>query len=171
MKICRQCNRTLDDSQFRPTASRSKGIRKRVAGPHSSRNICRFCESRNTQAHNFLAKLEAGERVDEKKLEQLRTYYSMLMKAGYEPITKAARRLMGLSVDVPYNGGFGTSVDLTAECMSSMQDLYEHISMLRSRSYTDVDEADAAHRRLTDRLKKTGLYEEATNLLDEWWFE
>ena len=162
MKTCQQCHRTLDDDQFRQPASRGTGLRKRKIG---SRNLCRLCESKNAQAHYFMQKLDAGDVVDEVKLAALRMHYKTLMDCGYQPVTAAARRLMGLPTQ---EGGL---VEPRPNHLHGVYDLYEHISKLRSREYASVDEADEVHRRLSHRLRSAGLYEEATNLLDDWWME
>jgi hypothetical protein len=58
-----------------------------------------------------------------------------------------------------------------ALCLDEVGELYGHITALRNRSYSSFNEADSVHRKLTGRLREAGLYEEATNLLDDWFME
>ena len=162
MKMCQQCHRTLDDDQFRQNTSRGAGLRKRKVG---ARNICRLCESKNAQAHYLMQKMDAGESVNEATLGALREHYGRLLDAGYEIVTGAARRLMNLPLQ---EGGL---VVPNARQLQGDYDLYEHVGKLRRREYASVDEADKVHRQLSSRLRTAGLYEEATNLLDDWWME
>ena len=156
MKICKQCGRTLDDECFRKTAPRGRGVYKTTQG---SSTICRECESLNIRAHTALKKIEAGIPVD---TSQLRQHYQLLTDMGHPPVTAAARRLMGLE---PLSASKETNTLL------ANTDLLMHIKKIRDRSYASFDEADEAHRRLEDRLKAAGLYEEENELLEVWYDE
>ena len=153
MKTCKQCGRNLEDTAFRPTKSRSKGIYNTKTG---SSTICRECESLNNRAHQVL------KNGDEKMAEILKQHYAKLMAVGHPPITAAARRLMGLAP-------LEKSTKQNSLLSSAL--LYDHIAKVRNRTYSSFDEADAAHRRLEMQLREAGLYEEAANLLDEWYME
>lgn len=159
MKTCKQCHRQLDDSCFRPTKSRGKGLRQSKTG---TKTICRQCESINTQAHNIVAAMDAGKPVNEEKLKQLKRHYQLLMDLGHPLVTAAARRLMG--IDAESSDGSGAVIDADA-------DLYEHILAVKNRSYSSFDEADEVHSRLTPRLRAAGLYEDVNNLMDRWFEE
>jgi hypothetical protein len=106
--------------------------------------------------------LEAGQRVDEEKLNKLKTHYQMMLDMGYPLVTAAAKRLMG--IDDGSSTNRETSVDKDA-------DLYAHILAVRNRTYSSFDEADEVHVRLAQRLHAVGLYEEVNNLMDEWFEE
>ena len=153
MKTCKQCGRTLDEVCFRQTKSRSKGIYKTSTG---SSTMCRECESLNNRAH---AALRRGDTV---AIETLRNHYQNLMDAGHPPVSAAARRLMGLE---PLQ-----SVRETNSLLINTE-LLAHIAKVRDRSYASFEEADAAHRRLADQLRASGLYGEANELLEEWYDE
>ena len=148
MKQCRQCGRSLDESCFRKTKSRSAGIYKTKQG---SRNICKECESMNVRAHKALKdnNIEA--------LDSIRRHYQQLNDAGFPPITSAARQVLGMST--------------TKSTVATLGDLYEHIGMIRRREYATFDDAEKRHKELLQRLVDTGLYEEANNLLDDWYLE
>lgn len=161
MKICKQCHRELDESCFRQTKSRSAGLRKSTPG---TKTLCRSCESLNIQAHNIVKALAAGQPVDELKLSKLKQHYQRFLDAGYPLVTKAAATLVGVNTVAQNQLTYAESADSLAE-------LYEHIAKVRTRSYSSVDEADAAHRALVGRLRAAGLYEEVNNLLDRWFEE
>ena len=112
----------------------------------------------------MVAAMEAGEPVNEVKLNQLRKHYQMLMDVGYPLVTAAAKRLMGVSDDETTKPGEDTPLMADA-------DLYEHIAAVRNRSYSSFDEADEAHSRLAQRLRDAGLYEDVNNLMDAWFEE
>ncbi len=154
MKICKQCGRNLDESCFRPTKSRSRGIYTPSSTGCST--MCRECESLNNRAHAAL------KRNDEAAIVALKQHYEMLDRMGYPPVSAAARRLLGLE---PLNSGRETN-----KLMASLS-LREHVMKIRDRLYSSVEEADAEHRRLETQLRDAGLYEEATNLLDDWYME
>lgn len=154
LKICKQCGRTLEESCFRQTKSRSRGIYK-TALPGSS-TICRECESLNNRAHAAL------KRGDAEAIETLRRHYQNLTDAGHPPISAAARRLMGLE---PLHAGNETN------SLLMHTELLTHVAKIRDRSYSSFEEADETHRRLTDQLKASGLYGEANELLEEWYDE
>lgn len=161
MKTCQQCHRALEDDQFRPTPSRGAGLRKRKTG---SRNICRYCESKNTLAYRYAKRLDEGQPVDEAALRDLKHYYRLLLDAGYQ-LPSMGRRLLGLDDEE------AADKQRSALRLDEADELYTHIAALRQRSYSNIDEADSVHRKLTSRLRDTGLYEEATNLLEEWFME
>ena len=154
MKICKQCGRSLEEDQFRKTKSRSKGIYKDTKT--GTKTICRACESLNIRAHNAL------KNNDEAAIAKLQEHYMRLLKAGHPPVSAAAQRIIGYAVQ-----------DSKADSNSllNITDLLEHAAKVRSRSYASVDEADKVHRGLTVRLKEAGLYEEITDLLDDWYME
>ena len=153
MKVCKQCGRMLDETCFRPTKSRSKGIYRTSTG---SSTICRECESLNTRAHTAL------KRDDVDTMDMLRQHYRNLMDAGHPPVTAAARRLMGMEPLQPPK---------ETNTLLANTELLVHIAKLRDRSYSIFDEADAVHRRLLDKLKASGLYGEANELLEDWYDE
>ena len=165
MKICLQCRRELDESCFRQTASRSTGLRKSKTG---TKTICRSCESINVQAHRVVGDAAAGRPVDPDKVQRLRRHYQLLIDVGYPPVTKAARTLMGLE---PLDAGAQRVLLDAAGEMDKLADLYEHISKVRTRSYSSFDEADRVHRTLVDRLRAAGLYDEVNDLMDRWFEE
>lgn len=155
MKQCKQCGRTLDESCFRQTKSRSKGIYK-SAGP-GTKTICRSCESLNIRAHNAL------KNNDQEAISVLKEHYEKLNSAGYPPVTAAAQRLLGLAAQTAKR--CNDALELTQR----NEEVLEHANKVRQRLYSSVDEADAAHRKLHDELQRLGLYEEITDLLDDWY--
>lgn len=161
MKTCKQCHRLLDDSCFRPTKSRVRGLRKPAVSEPKSKTICRQCESINVQAHNMVAALETGKPVDTDKLSKLKKHYQTLIDLGYPLVTAAARRLMEVDDTC---GPAATALDADA-------DLYAHILAVQNRTYSSFEEADEAHSRLTPRLRARGLYEDVNNLMDRWFEE
>lgn len=169
MKICKQCNRTLDEKEFRPVKSRSKGIRASEPG---TRAVCRCCERVLTQAYGLLKDLDAGRSVDEAKLDRVLSYYKGLMQAGCRLTHSAAQRLVGLYSTADEMRAAATRADDDSIAAAQhLGDLYKHIEMLRARSYSSFDDADMAHHALVPRLREAGLYEEANNLIDDWFFE
>ena len=159
MKTCKQCGRTLDDACFRKTKSRSKGIYKNVS--QGSKTICKDCESMNIRAHRALKE------NDQRTIELLRSHYKKLYGLGYPPISAAAKRLLGIEVEAAKPKD--NEVYIFTESYDA--EVLEHAYKVRTRSYSSVDEADEVHRRLEDKLKEADLYEEITNLLDEWYMD
>lgn len=160
VKVCQQCHRTLEEDQFRPTPSRGTGLRQRKTG---SRNICRSCESKNTLAYRYAKRLAEGLPVDEAALLDLKAFYGNLLMAGY-PLPSMGRRLLGI-------GEAPAGQTAPPPERENLAELYGHIYKLRRRSYSSVDEADEVHRQLAGRLRDAKLYEEANNLLDDWFLE
>ncbi len=156
MKTCKQCGRTLDDSYFRKTKPRGRGIYKTTQG---SNTMCKDCESLNVRAHNALKKIEAGIPVDTTVLKQ---HYQRLSDAGHPPVTAAARRLMGLESATRGRETNGLLLN---------NDLMEHIAKVRDRSYSSFDEADAMHRQLESRLREAGMYDMENEMLEAWYDE
>lgn len=168
MRVCKQCERHLDDSNFRVRKSRARGIYDVVAKPHYN-TICKECEALNMRAHTMLKKIEAGQPYDEDALRQLKEYYSSLLESGREPITAAARRLIGMQpLDWPNRP---TKADDMMRLVRSTKQLLEHIDKVRCRAYDSFEQADAVHRRLTPQLKEAGLYEEVNNMMDDWYMD
>lgn len=165
MKKCKQCQRLLGIDNFRPTKSRSTGIRKSTTG---TRTMCRECESLNVQAHSIVKLIDAGAQYNVDKLRKLKEAYQVFVDAGYPLVSAAAQRLMygGISKVAE-----STDIRIAVPKRDDLTDLYEHITKLKERSYSSCDEADEVHKALVGRLHKAGLYEEATELLDEWWFD
>ena len=159
MKTCKQCGRTLDDACFRKTKSRSKGIYKNVS--QGTKTICRDCESINVRAHRALKE------NDQETIEKLRKHYIMLYGAGYPPVSAAAKRLLGIEVEEAKP----RENNLESRLKKYDEEVFEHAYKVRTRSYSSVDEADEVHRRLESRLKEADLYEEITNLLDDWYMD
>lgn len=159
MKTCKQCGRTLDDACFRKTKSRSKGIYKNVS--QGTKTICRDCESINVRAHRALKE------NDQATIELLRKHYIKLYGAGHPPVSAAAKRLLGITVEQTSK----RENDLMSRLQKYDNEAFEHAYKVRTRSYSSVDEADEVHRRLSDRLRYADLYEEITNLLDEWYMD
>lgn len=159
MKKCKQCGRTLDESCFRPTKSRARGAAAATTGFST---LCRSCESLNSSAHQLMKRIDADLPFSRETHKRLVYHYTQMTAAGHPPLTAAARRLMGLE---PI-GRANEKNPLVTDA-----DLLAHIAKIRHREYSSFDEADAAHRRLAERLRESGLYEDATTLLDEWWFE
>lgn len=167
MKTCKQCKRTLALDNFRVVKSRSTGKRASTPGV---RSVCKYCENMNTQAHNLLRDIEAGRHIDEEKLVRVREYYLMLVNAGYTLVHSAPKRLLGISTAASLHrhhkppqhpGGVVVTRDM----------LYSHIQKLRDRAYDSFDAAEAAHKCFNKALREAGLYEEANNLIDEWFEE
>lgn len=156
MKICKQCGLELDDSQFRPTKSRSAGKHKSKTG---SSTICRCCESLNVRAHNALRD------NNQEAIATLRDHYKRLYALGYPPVTAAARRILGEEVQTR------STNELLSRTMQYDAEVLEHAYKVRTRSYSSFDEADAVHRQLTDQLKEADLYEEINNLMDDWYMD
>lgn len=161
MKTCKQCGRTLDESCFRKTKSRSRGIYKNVS--QSTKLFCKDCESLNVRAH------QAMKTNDEAAMELLREHYRRLELLGHPPMSAAAKRLMGMSVDT--NASRYRQNPLLEQLQQHDNELLEHARKVRERSYTSVDEADQVHRRLEQQLRDADLYEEITNLLDDWYMD
>lgn len=161
MKICKQCGRTLDDACFRKTKSRSKGIYKNLS--QGTKTICKDCESLNIRAHTAL------KYNDTAAIEKLRAYYERLASLGHPPVTAAAKRLLGVEAD---SGASRIKENALFESiMQSDTEVLEHARKVRERLYSSVDEADEVHRKLVDKLKEADLYEEITNLLDDWYMD
>lgn len=159
MKTCKQCGRTLDDACFRKTKSRSKGIYKNLS--QGTKTICKDCESINVRAHRALKE------NDKETIELLRRHYIMLYGAGYPPVTAAAKRLL----DIPVEPSSSRENNLVHRLKKYDEDVFEHAYKVRTRAYGSVDEADKVHRQLESRLREADLYEEITNLLDEWYMD
>ncbi len=163
MKTCKQCGRTLDDACFRKTKSRSKGIYKNLS--QGTKTICKDCESINIRAHNAL---KSG---DEVAVAKFRNYYERLALLGHPPVTAAAKRILGIDVEEgPANGRIREN-SLFETIVGQSAELLEHARKVRERSYASVDEADQVHRRLEQQLRDADLYEEITNLLDDWYMD
>lgn len=159
MKKCKQCGRMLEDDQFRPTKSRSNGIYKTTKLGSSS--ICRSCESLNVRAHKALKD------CDEAAIEKLRTHYQKLQGIGLPPVTAAAKKLLGIVSP----SGMPIDKAETNKALNYDYELLAHAEAVRNRTYTSVDEADAVHKRLAERLKQAGLYAEISDLLDDWFMD
>lgn len=160
MKTCKQCRRELADEHFRKVESRSKGVRKSKPG---RRPICKYCENMNVQAHCIVKALDAGKPVDEAKISRVKSYYQVLVDAGYPILTAAAQRLMGVASK--------PTVDEAAQSNTNDKHLYEHIEKLRKRLYASFDEAESIHNSLLTQLSAAGLYADANDLIDEWFEE
>ena len=161
MKTCKQCGRTLDDACFRKTKSRSKGIYKNTT--QGTKTICKDCESLNIRAHTAL------KYNDTVAIEKLRGYYERLAQLGHPPVTAAAKRLLGIEADSEVTRTKENS--LFGSVMQCDNEVLEHARKVRERLYSSVDEADQVHRQLESRLKEADLYEEITNLLDDWYMD
>ena len=161
MKTCKQCGRTLDDACFRKTKSRSKGIYKNLS--QGTKTLCKDCESINIRAHRALKE------NDTETIEKLRKHYRMLYGAGHPPVSAAAKRLLGIDVDVAQSRSRNNSLESRLSMFD--EEVMEHAYKVRTRAYDSVDEADEVHRKLADRLKDADLYEEITNLLDDWYMD
>lgn len=154
MRVCKQCGQELDESCFRKTKSRSTGRYQTNTGYST---LCKGCESLNQRAY---AALKSGNLEAQ---EKLRAHYQRQWdELGLPPVTAAARRLLGLEdpADRPESNKVLVDADLRI-----------HAAKVRDRTYSTVEEADAVHRQLTDRLQAAGLYEETTNLLDDWYMD
>lgn len=156
MKQCKQCGRVLDEEYFRKTKSRSKGLYKNLS--QGTKTICRSCESLDVRARR------AMKDNNEAVICELREHYKRLLLAGHPPVTAAAR-------DIISEADFAATHSNDALRMTSMYDdeVLEHAYKVRTRSYDSVDEADKVHRQLADRLRAVDLYEEVTDLLDDWY--
>lgn len=157
MKKCKQCGRMLEEECFRKTKSRSNGIYKNTS--QGTKTICRSCESLNIRAHRALKD------NNEEAMSQLREHYRRLSLAGYPPVTAAAQRLLGSATNsIRQNEALCHTANYDAEVL-------EHAYKVQTRSYSSVDEADRIHRQLEDKLREADLYEEITNLLDDWYMD
>ena len=92
----------------------------------------------------------------------LKLHYENLVALGRPPVTAAARRLLGMQ---PLDRGLETNKLLSSSI------LLDHIAKIKNRTYSSFEEADAMHRRLEVQLREADLYEEAANLLDDWYME
>lgn len=156
MKVCKQCGLELDDSCFRQTKSRSTGKNKSKTG---TKTICRSCESLNVRAHNALRD------NNEEAIAMLREHYQRLLALGHPPVTAAAQRLLDANAPVRQSN------DVLNYTMQYDAEVLEHAYKVRNRQYSSFDEADAVHRRLADKLRKSDLYEEINNLMDDWYMD
>lgn len=156
-KTCKQCGRTLPVDKFRKYVPRGKGIYTTTQGHHT---LCKDCEAISARAANAM---KTG---NQEVIDKLTAYYKSLQDRGLAPVTAAARRLLGMDV-----ANKSTDLDSLLTSTTTSSALDDHCRKVRERLYSSVDEADRAHRRLADRLKEAGLYEEITNLLDEWYLE
>lgn len=168
MKTCKQCGRYLDDSSFRVRKSRAKGLYN-VADKKHLNTICKECEALNMRAHKLLKQMDAGLPYDQAALRQLQDYYNRMATSGREPITAAARRLIGMEpLDWPNRP---TRAERMLRSTRDIKALIEHLDKVRCRAYDSFEQADAVHRRLTPQLKEAGMYEEVNNLMDDWYMD
>lgn len=118
------------------------------------------------RAHTILKKKDAGAPYDKAAEAQLIAYYTRMAETGREPITAAARRLMGLD-------GLDNKNDAQSLIDSTLRvdELSVHYDKVKFRAYTTFDEADEVHRRLTPRLREAGLYEDVNNMMDDWYMD
>ena len=165
MKVCKQCGRTLPDEFFRPYVARGRGIYSTTQGRHT---ICKDCESMSNRAAAALKK------NDIVAIAKLTKYYETLQSRGYAPVTAPAKKLLGISTTQTKAASLDDAIQAmlgntgTNECVDKAQ---EHYKRIKERTYESAEEADRVHRTLEDSLRAAGLYEEATELLDEWYFE
>ena len=161
IKRCKQCGRELPVSRFRRYKSRGAGVRNTNTGYNT---LCRDCESISNRA---AAALKRG---DEDTLSKLRTHYKALQDRGLPPVTASARRVLG--EDVAVSRGVDTLDSLLAQVSGvGESDISRHCRLLRERAYSCVDEAYEVHKTLVARLTEAGLYEEANELLEDWFDE
>lgn len=163
-KTCKQCGRYLPIDEFRKYVPRGKGIYKTSQGHHT---ICKTCEAISARASTALSKNDA------ETIEMLREHYKVLQSRGYEPVTAPAKRILGVDTVVER-----ARRDTLADMLSMTQgvgesELDRHCRLVRQRGYESAEAADAAHRRLADELKTYNhdLYEEITELVDDWYME
>lgn len=169
MQKCKQCLRLLPKQNFRVVKSRSTGARK--SRGDSLRSVCKQCENMNVQAHQLL-KLPLADAVRTDKWRSVVQYFRILRDGGV-PITLGAAAQVLAIVD-GLEGRVSTKHAEPAAVTTPTYDtneLYQHIYKLRTRSYSSFDEADTVHKSLVGALTDAGLYEEANNLIDEWFEE
>lgn len=169
MKTCKQCGRDLPVDSFRPYAARGRGIYNTKQGRNT---ICKECESISSRC---AAAIKKG---DEALLDKFKSHYAALQERGYEPVTAPAKKLLGI---VDNSAGTGASTIAHRRRTKSLDDLMSgvlgisetqvHLDKLRSRSYLTFEEAEQTHLKLESSLRATGLYEEASDLLDAWFME
>lgn len=162
MKQCKQCGMLLNDEAFRKTKTRSKGLYKNLS--QGTKTICRSCESLDVRARRAMN--EGNEEV----CGQLREHYMKLLRAGHPPVTAAAKRILGNA----YIDAAAQVRSVTSNASLKLTDSYDtevldHAYKVKNRLYASVDEADKCHRELESRLREADLYEEITDLLDEWY--
>lgn len=158
-KVCKQCGRTLPVDNFRKYTPRGKGIYNTTQGRYT---ICKDCESVSNRTNTAL------KNGDNAAIEKLREHYAMLMDRGFPPVTAPAKRILDLVDDYwPKD----TKLDQLLDSFKHESELEAHCRLVRTRGYASFDEADEVHRRLDAELRESGLYEEITDLLDEWYME
>ena len=157
-KACKQCGRSLSIDNFRKYTPRGKGIYKTKQGYHT---LCKHCEAISARA---AAAMKSG---DQEAIDKLVDYYKSLQDRGLEPATAAARKILGLDVERKV----AVTLDDLLSSTTDNSDLIDHCRKVRERLYASAEEATEVHKRLAYRLKETELYEECTNLLDDWYFE
>lgn len=157
-KMCKQCGRDLPIDKYRRYTARGAGMRYTMPGYNT---ICKDCESINNRA------AAAMKRGDEAMIGKLREHYKVLQDRGFPPVTAAARRLLGVEAEV--RDDRKSLDDLLAQVSGiGVTDAERHCRLLRERSYVSVDEAYEVHKTLVAELTKEGLYEVATELLEQW---
>jgi len=168
-KQCKQCGRILELDKFRKYSSRS---RTKKEGPTGCNTVCKDCESINMKAYNLSRNTNLTQQ-DLEMLDKIKQHYTALMERGYPPVTAAARKLMNYEQpDGPASlVRAERSLSAFGEIANYTKVLTEHIQKIKDRSYASFDEADAKHKELVDKLRGAGLYEQATDLLDEWFME
>jgi hypothetical protein len=94
MKVCKQCGQELDDNDFKPYVSRSKGLRKSTVGRNT---ICRSCEYFNIKATALWNKKDKT-LEEHTLLAQIAGIYIDLAKQGLDPIGAYARHVLSSPV-------------------------------------------------------------------------
>lgn len=166
-KICKQCGRNLPIEEFRKYVPRGNGIYNTTQGRHT---LCKNCEKISARAAAALNK------NDVEAIEMLREHYTLLQAHGLPPVTAPARKLLGVD-DKPKADKHSDLASLLGATQAAVSggesEIDRHCRLVRQRGYASAEEADAAHRRLADALRAhdQGVYEEITELVDEWYME
>ena len=105
---------------------------------------------------------------DQEAIDKFTWYYKTLQERGYGPVTAPAKKLLGI---VDTKSTRTNSLDDAMNNILGISELQVHLKKLRDRSYASFDEAEDTHKRLESQLRSTGMYEEATDLIDEWFLE
>lgn len=121
----------------------------------------------NVQAHQLL-KCADADVSNTAKWTKVVDYFKMLRGAGIPILHSAAVKL--LDKDDQLRGRRTTDGNCESHTYR-MHDLYQHLDKLRTRSYSSFDEADRIHRTMIKDLEEAGMYEDANNLIDEWFEE
>lgn len=159
MKICKQCGRELPVDSFRPYKARGRGVYNTTQGRNT---ICKECESMSSRA---AAAIRKG---DQEAIDKFTWYYKTLQSRGCEPVTAPAKKLLGF---VDTQGRRAKSLNDAMDQILGASELHLHLQKLRDRSYTSFDEAEATHKALADQLHGAGLYDEAADLLEDWFLD